>query len=123
MAVVMRVLIVSLALLGTSATSTSNNLDPIAKVLMMLDDLYAKVKAAGEKEEKAFKEFFDWCDDAASEAKNAITTATKDKEKQEATIAKSKATIEDCTTAIEELAAAIAKAEKELEEATAIREK
>merc|ERR1719316_997977 len=97
--------------------------DPIAKVIGMIDDLEAKIKAAGEKEEKAFKEFFDYCDDAAAEVKNSIKVATKDKEKQEAIIAKAKADIEDADTAVGELAESIAKAEKELKSAIAIREK
>ena len=101
----------------------ADSMDPIAKVLGMFDDLEAKITTAGEKEEKAFKEFFDWCDDAASELKNEITTATKDKEKQEATIAKATADGDDADTAIGELAGSIAKAEEELATATEIREK
>merc|ERR1719502_2589201 len=90
---------------------------------MMLDDLQAKVKKAGEEEDKAFKEFFDWCDDAASDAKHSIKDATSAKEKAEATISKMTADIEDADTSISELAASIASAEEELKTATELRTK
>merc|ERR1719502_177866 len=90
---------------------------------MMLDDLQTKVKKAGEEEDKAFKEFFDWCDDAASDAKHSIKDATKAKEKAEATISKMTADIEDADTSIAELAASIASADEELKTATELRTK
>merc|ERR1712139_310121 len=101
--------------MGATATK-----DPIAKVIGLISDLEAKIKAAGEKEDDAFKEFFDYCDDAASESKNSIKIAKKDKSKQEAIIAKSKADIEDAGEAVGALAESIAKASKELKTAIGI---
>merc|ERR1719181_2062440 len=92
--------IFALALLAGPVSAS--NMDPIAKVLMMLEDLQVKVKKAGEAEDKAFKEFFDWCDDAASDAKHSIKDSTKAKEKAEATISKMTADIEDADTSIAE---------------------
>merc|ERR1719453_1125264 len=114
-------LVLGLLLLG-AAPAVATQLDPIAKVLTMFEDLETKIKAAGEKEDKAFKEFFDWCDDSASELKFAIKTATTSKEKAEALIAKSQATIEAMETNIADLAGSISNAETELKEATTIRE-
>jgi len=97
--------------------------NPMAKVLELMDDCAAKVTKDGEAEAKAYKEFFEWCDDASKNTQFEIKTYTSDKEKLEATIGETTATIETASSKIEELAAAIASDEKELAEATAIREK
>merc|ERR1719240_2036296 len=97
--------------------------NPMAKVFELMDDCAAKVTKDGEAEAKAYKEFFEWCDDASKNTQFEIKTYTSDKEKLEATIGETTATIETASTKIEELAAAIASDEKELAEATAIREK
>merc|ERR1719450_1104402 len=97
--------------LFSAASAASADMDPIKKVLYMMEDLEAKITKTGEAEDKAFKEFFDWCDDAASEAKHMIKTATSEKEKNEALIKKSIATGEAMDTEIAELAASIASAE------------
>merc|ERR1719399_1976478 len=99
MAVSMKAVLMLVLLAGPVAATNADgpsfaDLNPIGRVLDMLADLQAKVEAEGEAEEKAFKEFFEWCDDAAREAKNSMKTATKEKEKSEATIAKSSADIE-----------------------------
>lgn len=77
----------------------------------------------GEAEEKAFKEFFEWCDDAAKNKQFEVKTATAKKEKLEATIAKAKSDIEDADEVIAKMVADIAQDEKDLEDATVIREK
>merc|ERR1719502_1865367 len=97
------IVIIGLLLLAAPVAASKTKLDPIEKVLYMLEDLEAKITAAGEAEDKAFKEFFDWCDDAAGEAKNAITTATSSIEKNEALIEKSIADAEAATQSIAEL--------------------
>eukprot|EP00747_Dinoflagellata_sp_TGD_P137884 gnl/TRDRNA2_/TRDRNA2_175735_c14_seq6.p1 gnl/TRDRNA2_/TRDRNA2_175735_c14~~gnl/TRDRNA2_/TRDRNA2_175735_c14_seq6.p1 ORF type:complete len:338 (+),score=66.64 gnl/TRDRNA2_/TRDRNA2_175735_c14_seq6:46-1014(+) len=114
--------VVGVMLLAAPATAVSTNLDPIKKVLTMMEDMETKITKAGEAEDKSYKEFFDWCDDSAAELKFAIKTATSSKEKAEALIAKSKATIEAKETEINELAASIAHAEMELKEAGSLRE-
>merc|ERR1712167_215292 len=98
MASCMKFAVFACLLMAGSATATK---DPIAKVIGMIDDLEAKTKAAGEKEDDAFKEFFAYCDDAASESKNSIKIAKKDKSKQEAIIAKAKADITDAGEAVD----------------------
>lgn len=88
-----------------------------------MDSLTAKIKAEGEAEDKAFKEFFEWCDDASSNAKFAVKTATSEKGSLEATIAKAVADDTAATSEVEKLTAAIADAESELSDATGIRQK
>merc|ERR1719265_69441 len=77
----------------------------------------------GEAEEKAYKEFFAWCDDAAANSKFDVKTATSAKERLEATIKKAAADIEDADERIAGFAASIAQDSKDLEDATVIREK
>merc|ERR1719453_544875 len=97
--------------------------NPLGKVFELLEDLRAKVVKDGEEEAKAYKEFFEWCDDAAANKGFEIKTATKQKGKLEAVIEKSASTISEASSKIEELAASIAKGEADLKEATGIREK
>merc|ERR1719265_2371668 len=77
----------------------------------------------GEAEEKAYKEFFAWCDDAAKNKAFEVKTATAKKEKLTATIAKAKSDIEDADEVIAKMVADIAQDEKDLEDATVIRNK
>jgi predicted nucleic acid-binding Zn-ribbon protein len=97
--------------------------NPLSKVFELMDGLTAKIKAEGEAEAKAYKEYFDWCDDTSKNAQFEIKTATSEKEELEATIGELSSSISASTTKIEELSAAIASDTAELKEATTIREK
>jgi len=110
-------------LFAAAHAAAAADTNPMAKVLELMDECATKVTADGEAEAKAYKEFFEWCDDASKNTQFEIKTYTSDKEKLEATIGETTATIETASTKIEELAASIASDEKELAEATAIREK
>jgi len=109
-----------LALAAVAARGDESN--PLAKVFELMDDCTAKVVADGEAAEKAFKEYYEWCDDTCKEAGFAIKTAKAKKEKLEASIEKCASQIEVSTSKVEDLAEAIAAAEKELEGATKVRE-
>lgn len=98
--------------------STSN---PLAKVIELMDDCSSKVQSDGEAEAKAYKEYFEWCDDVDKNTRNEIKTSTAQKEKLTSSIEKAKSQIEVSTSKVEELAEAISKDEKELEGATKIR--
>jgi len=106
-----------------ASPSTAANTNPIAKVLELMDSLKTKVVAEGEAEDKAFGEYFEWCDNAAANTKFAIKTATAEQAKLEAVIAKSVADVTTATTQIEDLAGSISTAEAEVSDATTIREK
>jgi len=95
--------------------------NPMDKVFSLMNELTAKIQKEGEVEDKAFKEFFEWCDDAAGNAKNTLTTANANKEKLTATIDKASADTSAAATTIETLAASIATAEADLKAATDIR--
>lgn len=112
-----------LLVLIACASAHKAETNPIQKVIELLTNLEAKIMKEGEAEEKAYKDFFEWCDDAAKNKQFEIKTATAAKEKLEATIAKAKSDQEDATAAIAEQAAAIAQNEADLKDATLIREK
>jgi chromosome segregation ATPase len=97
--------------------------NPMAKVIELMDECAAKVKADGEAEAKAYKEYFEWCDDVAKNSQFEIKTAQSNKDKLEAQIGELDASIGESNTKIEKLTGSIAADEKELEEATAIRNK
>jgi len=97
--------------------------NPLGKVLQLIDELQAKIIKEGEAEAKAFKEFFEWCDDVSKNTDNEIKTATDQKAKLEAAIDKYSSDIEVCTSNIDKLAADIATQTSELNEATSVREK
>merc|ERR1719473_1503528 len=97
--------------------------NPLGKVIELMDDCAAKIKADGEAEAKAFKEYFEWCDDVAKNTNFEIKTAKAKKEKLESSIEKGTSDIEVATSKIEDLAGAIAEDEEELKSATEVREK
>merc|ERR1719353_2339266 len=96
-----------LALTVDASVNTAQT-NPIQKVIELLTNLEAKIMKEGEAEEKAYKDFFEWCDDAAKNKQFEIKTATAAKEKLEATIAKAKSDQENADEVIATKAAAIA---------------
>jgi chromosome segregation ATPase len=110
-------------LLATFGSANGEETNPMAKVIELMDDCSAKVTADGEAEAKVYKEYYEWCDDASKNTGFAIKTAKAAKEKLESSIAKLTSDIAVSGSKIEDLAAAIAEAEKELADATGIREK
>jgi len=111
------------AALAWGASSTKVDTNPLAKVLDLMDECTAKVKSDMEAEAKAYKEYYEWCDDAAKNVQFEIKTAKASKEKLEAAITKLTSDIEVGTSKIEDLSEAIATNEADLKEATAVREK
>jgi len=112
-----------IALLAAAQGASASKTNPLGQVLSLIDELRAKVVADGEAENKAYKEYFEWCDDAATNKKHAIETATSQKEKLEASIAELSANIETAESTISDLAASIATSEADLKAATEIRSK
>merc|ERR1719181_305155 len=110
-------------LLAFAPASANDAGNPLGKVLELMNSLTAKITAEGEAEAKAFKEYFAWCDDAAANLHNEIKNGAKKQEDLEAAISKATADIEANSAKIEDLSAAISADEKELKEATAVRER
>merc|ERR1719517_126201 len=113
----------ALALLALATPACGTDANPLSEVISLMDSLTAKIVAEGEAELKAYKEFFEWCDDAARNLKNEITTATAQKEKLEVAIGKNAGDIEASSAKIEALAGSIASDDSDLNDATLIRKK
>jgi len=96
---------------------------PLSKVLDLMAELTAKIVKEGEAEAKAYKEYFDWCDDMSKNAGFEIKTAEAKKEKLESKIGELTSSITVSTSKIDELVAAIAADDSELKDATAVRDK
>jgi chromosome segregation ATPase len=97
--------------------------NPLAKVIQLMDDLTAKVVKEGETADLAYREYKNWCDDAASNKRFEIKTLTASKGKLDANIGKLTSDIAVCDDNIDKLVKSIATATKELKDATEIREK
>jgi len=97
--------------------------NPLGSVLSLLDELTAKVTKEGEVEAKAYAEYVEWCDETTSNGAYAIETATKDKAKLEASIQELSSNIQTATSKIDDLVSAISTAEKDLTDATTVRDK
>jgi hypothetical protein len=97
--------------------------NPLGTVLSLMNSLTAKITAEGEAEAKAYKEYVEWCDDASSNVKFEIKTATSKKEELEATIVKATTDAGASASKVEDLAASIAADERELTEAKGVRER
>jgi len=106
-----------------AASALQADTNPLSKVYDLMDELVAKINKEGEAEAKAYKEYFDWCDDMAKNAGFEIKTAESKKEKLEAQIGELTSSITVAISKIEELAAAIAADDAELKNATTIRKK
>jgi chromosome segregation ATPase len=118
-------LLLAFCVLGAPALAANvkDNANPLAKVLELMDSLAAKITAEGVAEEKAYKEYTAWCDDAATNKGFEIKTLTSSKAKLEATIGKETGEIDTSVSKIEELASGISTSESELKQATGIRSK
>jgi len=113
-----------LALVVPPAVLADNdNANPISKVIELLSALEAKLMKDGEAEEKAFKDYFEWCDDAAREKGFSLKTDTAKKEKLESTIGKAKSDAEAASELISSLSGVISGDEADLKAAASIREK
>jgi len=97
--------------------------NPLSKVFELMGELTAKIKKEGDADAKAYKEYFDWCDDTSKNAQFEIKTASSEKEELEATIGELASSASASTTKIEELSASIASDTSELKDATTIRTK
>merc|ERR1719326_1165176 len=96
-----------LCLLAAAAPSVSAS-NPLSTVLDLMDSLSAKITAEGEAEAKAYKEYVEWCDNAAANVNFEIKSATSKKEQLEATIAKATDDSASSASKVSDLAGSIA---------------
>jgi uncharacterized coiled-coil protein SlyX len=97
--------------------------NPIQKVLGMISDLQAKIIHEGEEAQKVYEEYAEFCEDRSKELGFEVKTGKATVEDLSAVIAEAAADVASLTTKVEELAEKIGKDEKELKEATGVRNK
>jgi len=68
------------AVVGSSACKLQMQTNPMSKVWDVMEELTAKIFKEGEVEERAFQEYFAWCDDMAKNSGFEIKTAESKKE-------------------------------------------
>jgi len=105
------------------STGTTALVTPLQKLVEMLDGMIAKGKKDKVAEEVEFAKFHEWCDGLRAEKTKSIQEAAEQMDQLAADIDKAKSDSEVLSEEIKSLDAAIAKAEEELEAATAIRKK
>mmetsp|Transcript_8161 Transcript_8161/g.22558 ORF Transcript_8161/g.22558 Transcript_8161/m.22558 type:complete len:710 (+) Transcript_8161:79-2208(+) len=115
------VLCLAALLLVTPSLGLDTN--PLAKVLDLLGGLEAKALAEGEAELKAYKAFFEWCDDVAKNGEQDIKTAQSQQDKLEAKIGDLASDISVADSRVADLAASVSQADAEHKNATLIRDK
>jgi len=118
----MKTIATALFCAACSAVS-GEKVNPIGKVLELLGELEGKIIKQGEAEAKAYKEYFEWCDDTSKNGQYAIESATKEVAKLEAKIDELTSNAAVATDKVADLAGSIATSEAELTNATEIRGK
>ena len=78
------------------------------EVFGLMDGCKAKIVADGEAEAKAYEEYFDWCDETATDLGFDVKIASAAKEKLEANIGKLTSDVSGSNEKIEDLIANIA---------------
>merc|ERR1719482_975190 len=109
-------------LVSGSTISSQSQTNPIEKVIEMMSELQQKIIKEGEAAQKIYDEFAEWCEEESKNLQFEIKTAKSTAEDLSSTIDKAVADIKAGADKIEQLSADIAQAEKDLEDATVIRE-
>jgi len=117
------VLLLGVALAATSAQAGVAEASPVGKVIQLLSDLSSKIIAEGEKAQKVYAEYSEWCEERNKNLGFEIKTGSSEVAALKATIEQETATMGALTAKIEELTGAIATDEADLKAATEIREK
>jgi hypothetical protein len=96
---------------------------PIGKVLQLISDLQTKIIGEGEKSQKVYEEFSEWCEERSKNLAFDIKTGDSEVATLKATISEEAAMIASLTTKTEQLVSDIATDEADLKASTFIREK
>jgi len=119
----MKMNMVMFVVVGMALATPAQAVNPLDKVFSLMDELTAKIVKDGEDAEKAYGEFFEWCDDSSKNSGNEIKTYTAKKGKLEAKITELTEDAEAASAKVEDLAGRIAQNEKDVSDATKIFDK
>merc|ERR1719382_1455875 len=110
------------ALASGLPAALAEEMSPIGKVLEMIGGLQAKIISEGEKAQKVYEEFSEWCEESNKNLNFEIKTGKTEVSELKATISEETAIIESLTGRLEELAGKLKVDEQDLKAATHIRE-
>merc|ERR1719382_648528 len=110
------------ALASGLPAALAEEMSPIGKVLEMISGLQAKIISEGEKAQKVYEEFSEWCEESNKNLNFEIKTGKTEVSELKATIAEETAIIESLSSRLEELAGKLKVDEADLKAATHIRE-
>mmetsp|Transcript_6998 Transcript_6998/g.19891 ORF Transcript_6998/g.19891 Transcript_6998/m.19891 type:complete len:735 (-) Transcript_6998:94-2298(-) len=105
---------------GADATDGAN---PLQKVIMLLTGLQGKVIADGERQQKAYNSFVNWCGKSAKEKQTSIKEGSAKKEDLQANIAKAQSDAASARARVAALSGAISADEADLKASTLLRQK
>jgi len=116
--------LLAIAVLAVAAIAVqAEQVNPLAKVFQLINDLKQRIVDDGEREQKAFEKFADYCGLTAKDVQYEIDTASSLQDKLTSKVAKLTSDIEIGDTKVTDYTGAISKAEAELKGATDIRKK
>merc|ERR1719482_424108 len=97
--------------------------DPVARVVVLIKELMAKIEADGKAEQKLYDKFACWCEKTLARKAAAIDDAKDTIDKTQREIIELKGKLGELGAAIKQLEKEIAENEEARQEATGIREK
>merc|ERR1719316_2528751 len=106
----------------TPAGAIETTMNPIQKVIAMITDVETKTMEEGTAAQAEYEKYAGWCEDTSKNLEYEIKTGKATKAELEATIEKMTANIEAEDSEIEKLSADITSSQKDLKEATGVRE-
>jgi chromosome segregation ATPase len=109
--------------LAIARSVAADEVSPVGKVLQLLSDLQTKVIGEGEKSQKVYEEFSEWCEERSKNLAFDIKTGEMESAELKATISDEAALTAALTTKAEKLASDIATDQADLKASTFIREK
>mmetsp|Transcript_12482 Transcript_12482/g.27584 ORF Transcript_12482/g.27584 Transcript_12482/m.27584 type:complete len:668 (+) Transcript_12482:68-2071(+) len=96
---------------------------PTGKVIQLLSSLQAKITAEGEREQKQFEQYVQWCEDNAKEKQHELKNSAESQDSLEAVVEKANSDIATTESRIDDLSASISQNEADLDEAKAVRKR
>lgn len=103
-------------------SAAAEEVNPIQMVLQLIAGLEAKVISEGEKSQKIYEGFSEWCEESNKNLQFGVKTAQAEVKDLKATIDEETAMIDSLTTKVEELSSKVKTDEADLKAATEIRE-
>lgn len=107
----------------TAATKEVAVSNPLQKVIELMSNLQGEVIADGEREQKTYREYVQWCKESAFERQHEIKDRIAKEDQLEAAIEKAGTDVEEFSSQIQDISGSLATDEADLKAVTLLREK